>query len=153
MLVKKNKKQIKSPLPTGQAGVGWRHYIFILFRINVNYQIKHLIMKSTSSPLWLAIISFICLIICNLTIVLAFDSKYPIVLFLGILIGIAGFVLAIVSIIKALKTWRFINKNPEIKQSKGKLIAAILISTAYLLEFIVLLLMLVFLFVGYSNGL
>ena len=127
--------------------------MLIFINYLLNNQIKLLEMKSTSSPLWLAIISFICLIICNLTIVTAFDSKYSIVLFLGILIGIAGFALAIIAIVKALKAWRFINKNPELPQGKGKLIAAIALSAAYLLEFIVLLLMLVFLFVGYSNGL
>jgi hypothetical protein len=72
---------------------------------------------------------------------------------LGGMIGIAGLILATISVIRAIQKWKMMKVNPELPRIKSQLILALSIDAIYALLIIVLFVAVIWIFIGYSNGL
>jgi len=111
-------------------------------------------MKTVSfSSLWLAIIAFFCLLVCICVLFFAIETVVSPVFFIGLIIGFGGIVIAIISIVKAIKAWKLIKNHPELYKGKGILNTALFIDVIYILLIIAIFIVLAWLINGYSRGL
>jgi hypothetical protein len=109
--------------------------------------------SSLSSALRLALISIACLIICIVLILVSFNTISNGSLVLGVLIGITGLVLAIISAVKAIKTWKLMATNSGIASMKWQLVVALIIDMIYAIIIILFFAFIIWLFIGYRHGL
>jgi F0F1-type ATP synthase membrane subunit c/vacuolar-type H+-ATPase subunit K len=72
---------------------------------------------------------------------------------IGVLVGIAGLVISIISAVKSVKEWKLINENPDLLKGKGILILALSLDGIYLILLIILFAFITWIFIGYRHGL
>lgn len=72
----------------------------------------------SNTPFWLSVVSCICLVCCLLLVTVAFRSKAPATLFTGVVLGVAGFILAVVSSVKALHLLKMVGQAPNLQGAK-----------------------------------
>jgi len=104
-------------------------------------------------PLWFAIFSIISLIMCFSLIITSFKAKKTHSLFIGVIVGIAGFVLAVISLIKSIRLLNFVSQVNVVIDHKGQLITAIVIDFIFIILIVAIFTILIWLFKGYRHGL
>lgn len=56
----------------------------------------------SNAPFWLSVVLCVCLVCCLLLVAVAFRSKAPATLFTGVVLGVAGFIMAVAASVKAI---------------------------------------------------
>jgi len=105
------------------------------------------------NALYLGIGAFTTLIMCFSMVISSLKSKQLPILFSGVIIGIAGLILAIFSVVKGIKSWQIIAAQPETYFGKGKIILAFVFDGVYAIFFLIIISFLVYIFIGYRRGL